>query len=453
MNLRFRCMPKLISLVICLQGGQHLDSCVFLGANSSYSALNDDHVYLEQSVESPQAISPRGSVHEVPSQNNAANSSAEVIVELQNGCVMVTAHAVLEKKLFCIEWKNQWKLAIFSPENNSWTMVPVPLTWSSSVGFRFGVLDGKLLLFPVEKEPTNQTLLYDPNAALGSEWQTSDIRSSVLLYSRPSFYDGLSPVLNVDGILSSKTPPRVWLNFQYQAFYDQHDVKLVDKVLEMLRLYTIDFISSPEIGFLTSVNEKVRKKTKFVFQFLNASDVEPTTMQPYGTIVKDLAAIKSYASGIIVPKEYIWPVKPDNYLGPLTTLVSDAHKQGLEVYASGFANDFFSSYDYNYDPTAEYLQFIAKDECVDGLVTDFPSTASNSIGSTNLAYQQAIDDGADIIDCSVQMTKDGISFCSNTADLMADTTAMTKFMSRTSNVPEIQPNSGIFSFDLTWNEI
>ncbi|KAL5067887.1 hypothetical protein RYX36_018774, partial [Vicia faba] len=253
-------------------------------------------------------------------------------------------------------------------------------------------------------------------------------------------------------------------HFMYQAFYDQHDVKLVDKVLEMLRLYTIDFISSPEIGFLTSVNEKVRKKTKFVFQFLNASDVEPTTMQPYGTIVKDLAAIKSYASGIIVPKEYIWPVIPDNYLGPLRTLVSDAHKQGLEVYASGFANDFFSSYDYNYDPTAEYLQFIAKDECVDGLVTDFPSTASNSIGdnngasgvypgSTNLAYQQAIDDEADIIDCSVQMTKDGISFCSNTADLMADTTAMTKFMSRTSNVPEIQPNSGIFSFDLTWNEI
>ncbi|KAL5075915.1 hypothetical protein RYX36_014899 [Vicia faba] len=98
--------------------------------------------------------------------------------DIKNGCVMVTAHAVLEKKLFCIEWKNQRKLAIFSPENNSWTMVPVPLTGSSSVGFRFGILDGKLLLFPVEKEPTNQTLLYDPNAALGSEWQTSDIRPS-----------------------------------------------------------------------------------------------------------------------------------------------------------------------------------------------------------------------------------------------------------------------------------
>jgi len=54
------------------------------------------------------------------------------------------------------------------------------LTGSSSVGFRFGILDGKLLLFPAEKEPTNQTLLYDPNAASGSEWQTSDIRPSGL---------------------------------------------------------------------------------------------------------------------------------------------------------------------------------------------------------------------------------------------------------------------------------
>ncbi|MCI50902.1 glycerophosphoryl diester phosphodiesterase family protein, partial [Trifolium medium] len=66
-------------------------------------------------------------------------------------------------------------------------------------------------------------------------------------------------------------------------------------------------------------------------------------------------------------------------MGTPTTLVYDAHKQGLEVYASGFANDLFSSYSYNYDPTAEYLQFIEKGEIVDGLVTDFPSTASNSI--------------------------------------------------------------------------
>ncbi|XVE85300.1 hypothetical protein DITRI_Ditri17bG0080700 [Diplodiscus trichospermus] len=100
--------------------------------------------------------------------------------EMKNGCVMVTAHAVLEKKLFCMEWKNQRKLAIFNPEDNSWKMVPVPLTGSTSIGFRFGILDGKLLLFSVEGDPSYHTLLYDPNAAPGSEWQTCDIKPSGL---------------------------------------------------------------------------------------------------------------------------------------------------------------------------------------------------------------------------------------------------------------------------------
>ena len=167
---------------------------------------------------------------------------------------------------------------------------------------------------------------------------------------------------------------------QYEAFYNQHGVKLVDNVLEILRLYQIDFVSSPEVGFLRSINGKVNKATKVVFQLLNANDIEPTTKQPYGNIVKDLMAIKSYASGIMVPKEYILPVKPDKYLGPPTTLVADAHKLGLEVYASGFANDLFSSYSYNYDPTAEYLQFVEKGDSVDGVVTDFAPTASNAIG-------------------------------------------------------------------------
>ncbi|XP_010250761.1 PREDICTED: F-box/kelch-repeat protein At1g67480 [Nelumbo nucifera] len=98
--------------------------------------------------------------------------------EMKNGCVMVTAHAVLGKKLFCMEWKNQRKLAIFNPADNSWKMVPVPLTGSSRIGFRFGILDGKLLLFSLEEEPEYRTLLYDPDAAPGSEWQTSEIKPS-----------------------------------------------------------------------------------------------------------------------------------------------------------------------------------------------------------------------------------------------------------------------------------
>ncbi|CAI8583479.1 unnamed protein product [Vicia faba] len=100
--------------------------------------------------------------------------------EMKNGCVMVTAHAVLEKKLFCMEWKNQRKLSIFNPDDNSWKTVSLPLTGSSSVGFRFGILNGKLLLFSLKEDSTYRTLLYDPNASPGSEWGTTDIKPSGL---------------------------------------------------------------------------------------------------------------------------------------------------------------------------------------------------------------------------------------------------------------------------------
>uniref|UniRef100_A0A6N2N1Y6 F-box domain-containing protein n=1 Tax=Salix viminalis TaxID=40686 RepID=A0A6N2N1Y6_SALVM len=98
--------------------------------------------------------------------------------EMKNGRVMVTAHAVLGKKLFCMEWRNQRKLSVFNPEDSSWKTVSVPLTGNSSIEFRFGILDGKLLLFSLKEEPGYRTLVYDPNASPGSEWCASDIKPS-----------------------------------------------------------------------------------------------------------------------------------------------------------------------------------------------------------------------------------------------------------------------------------
>lgn len=74
-------------------------------------------------------------------------------------------------------------------------------------------------------------------------------------------------------------------------------------------------------------------------------------------------------------------------------------------------------------------------------------------GSTDLAYEQSLTDGADIIDCSVQMSKDGIAFCMDSIDVTGDTTATATFMDRSATIPELQQPAGIFSFALSWSEI
>jgi glycerophosphoryl diester phosphodiesterase len=169
---------------------------------------------------------------------------------------------------------------------------------------------------------------------------------------------------------------------QYDLFYNQFKLSPASYVQKAMRSMRINYLSSAEIGFLKNMNGKVNTaRTKLVFQALGADEIEPTTNKTYSKLLQDLASIKLFATGILVPKEYIWPVQAGMYLGAPTTLVSDAHKQGLEVYASGFANDFFASYNYSYDPTSEYLQFVDNSKfSVDGVLTDFSPTASEAIG-------------------------------------------------------------------------
>ncbi|KAJ6406921.1 hypothetical protein OIU84_010438 [Salix udensis] len=319
---------------------------------------------------------------------------------------------------------------------------------------------------------------------------SAEIRINVLkeklgmnIFSRPSAFDGMLPMSTVDDVRNSN-PPAFWLNVQYDAFYTENKLNVTNYIQKATRLQGVNYISSPEIGFLRRTNGVVNKaKTKLIFVFLDKKATEPTTNQTYGSILGNLATIKTFASGIVVPKDYIWPVNAANYLDAPTSLVNDAHKLGLEVYASGFANDFTTSYNYSYDPSAEYLQFIDNSQfSVDGLITDFPPTASEAVacfaqypdikptkgqaliithngasgvnaGSTDLAYQQALEDGADIIDCSVQMSKDGVAFCLDSVDVTGDTTAAATFMSLSTTIPEIQQPAGIFSFDLLWSDI
>lgn len=152
-----------------------------------------------------------------------------------------------------------------------------------------------------------------------------------------------------------------------------------------LKKVGIDYISSPEINFLKAMSGKVnRARTKLVFNVREGKETEQTTKQKYESILKNLTMIKSFASGILVPKQYIWPVGSNSYLQNATTLVNDAHKLGLEVFAEVFANDRPTSYNYSYDPTIEYQLFVDNNVfAIDGFVTDFPPTASEAIGEVS----------------------------------------------------------------------
>ncbi|XP_062219480.1 glycerophosphodiester phosphodiesterase GDPDL3-like [Phragmites australis] len=307
------------------------------------------------------------------------------------------------------------------------------------------------------------------------------LQQSVL--SRGPYFDGVFQILTVEAVLSQYKAPAVWLNVQQDSFYSQFNLSMRGYILSTSKQSIVDYISSPEVNFLTSISGRVSKKTKLVFRFLDERSIEPSTNQTYGSMLKNLTFVKTFASGILVPKNYIWPVTQDNYLLPHTSVVDDAHKAGLEIYAADFANDFTFSYNYSYDPLAEYLNFIDGAFSVDGVLTDFPITPSEAVGCfsnlnnsktdhakplvishngasgdypdcTDQAYEKAVADGADVIDCPVQVTKDGIPICMSSIDLMDVTTvATTQFSAQAVTINDLKATPGVFTFNLTWDDI
>ncbi|KAK8939965.1 putative glycerophosphoryl diester phosphodiesterase 1 [Platanthera guangdongensis] len=306
------------------------------------------------------------------------------------------------------------------------------------------------------------------------------------IQSRTDKFDGSNfTILHPQDVDSLVKPAPLWLNVQHDIFYSEHNLSIRNYILSLSKNIPVSYISSPEVLFLSSIASRFKKtKTKLFFLFLDEEVREPSTNETYGSLLKNLTFIRTFASGILVPKQYIWPVTADLYLQPRTSVVSNAHKAGLQIYVSGFVNDAVLSYNYSYDPLAEVLSFVDNvDSDVDGIVTDFPITASAAIGCyshssknnsrkgnpviishngasgvypdcTDLGYQQAVEDGADIIDCPVQLTQDGIPICMSSINLM-DTTnvAASEFRSRSSVVPQVQSTLGVFTFNFTWEEI
>ncbi|ESW18546.1 hypothetical protein PHAVU_006G050300 [Phaseolus vulgaris] len=309
------------------------------------------------------------------------------------------------------------------------------------------------------------------------------------VYSRTNVFDGNKlPILHVEEVANLIKSPStgLWLNIQHDSFFKQQNLS-VETFLRSLvaKNVTVSYISSPDVGFLKRVKSIFSHgTTSLIFRVLEQSKIEPTTNQSYGKLLKNLAQIKAFASGILVPKGYIWPVDSSLYLQPHTSLVSDAHKEKLQVFVSDHINDVPFSYNFSYDPVAECLSFFnVGDFSVDGVLSDFPVTPSVAINCfsgqgkngtkqvdtlvitkygasgdnpacTDLAYKKAKSDGADVLDCPVQMSKDGTPFCLSSIDLSESTTvADTNFKTRSTTIQEIKNSSGIYTFSLTWDEI
>ncbi|XP_052168899.1 glycerophosphodiester phosphodiesterase GDPDL4-like isoform X2 [Oryza glaberrima] len=321
------------------------------------------------------------------------------------------------------------------------------------------------------------------------DYNMSSLRNVTLtqsIYSRTQRFDYSNfDILSVTGFISLIKPSSTWLNVEHDIFYREHGLNMTNYILSIQKLGSVKYISSPELGFLQSLSGGINREVNLVFRFLDKALSDPSTNKTYNSMLSNLTFIKTIASGIMVSKNYIWPVTSDNYIQLHTQIVQEAHNAGLEIYASDFSNDGIFPYNYSYDPLGEYLSFVSDGGfSVDGVLTDFPLTASEAIdcfsnlntsrkmdhgnpliishnggsgdypGCTDLAYENAVRDGADVIDCSIQMTKDGIPICMSSIDLLATTDVQqSKFCSLLSVIPEIQTKRGIFTFNLTWDEI
>lgn len=169
---------------------------------------------------------------------------------------------------------------------------------------------------------------------------------------------------------------------QHDTFYKHHNLSVKKFLLSLsTKGVSINYISSTNVDFLRRVrsNSSLRKSI-LIFRFLEKHKIEPTTNQTYGALLKNLTLIRKFASGILVPKGYIWPVDSELYLQQHTSIVSDAHKKGLKVFVSEIVNDVSFSYNFSYDPMAECLSFIDNGNfSVDGVLSDFPVTPSAAI--------------------------------------------------------------------------
>lgn len=334
--------------------------------------------------------------------------------------------------------------------------------------------------------------------------QTTAIQPNI---ARTPNYDGLFPILTPEHIASAVAPSDglvFWLNVEYPTFYQQHPGKnsLASYLTTFIKDLAPYYMSATEVGILKLLAPTAARTNTYLCLKISGLDtIEESTNTTYKQILSNLTDVATYAQGLMVPRDFIYPrVNPYNdsihgyYTLAATAFVQEAHSANLEVYVYDFANDNFpSSYNYSFDPVLEVVNYIGDTFTVDGVLSDFPTTAAEAIncyldgyvdaplskrdssksvadpliishngasgdfpGCTLSSYVAAINDGADYIDCTVQITSDGVPFCREDVDLLKSTNVLSNqalYQQYVTLYPELQPIDGVFAFNLSWAEV
>lgn len=82
-----------------LQNGEFLDSCMFLGTDSSYSAFEHDNVRLVGGDNDAHLDSEEDKVEGIATKKNVANGPVEFVIELQVQSILLVPSIEISLKL------------------------------------------------------------------------------------------------------------------------------------------------------------------------------------------------------------------------------------------------------------------------------------------------------------------------------------------------------------------
>jgi glycerophosphoryl diester phosphodiesterase len=176
-------------------------------------------------------------------------------------------------------------------------------------------------------------------------------------------------------------PIGLYLELKHPSYFEAIAHPLAPLLLSQLDRYGWNRAESPVIveSFETRILRELRSQSTVpIVQLLDESTtIQPDSGMTYRSLTtpKELEAIAYYANGISVHKSLIVPPDPqsDQLLSP-TSLITDAHAQGLWVHAFTFRREpQFLHPAYAGSARAEYQQFLELG--IDGVFTDFPQEA------------------------------------------------------------------------------